>query len=121
MIDKEGITVTDLRSIHPFPQQYRDTCIFVSQIKKHYCPFMVSNRKCDRMCAVTCAENIRSLVSDFKGDVDRPVGLLIWRIRNLRAKLSEQWSAERKEPIGRNMLGEVVSRNPFEALRISGD
>jgi hypothetical protein len=119
MLDREGITVADLTAITPTNR--RVACSFVSQIRKYWCPFMVSNRKCDRMCAVTCAENIRSLVSDFKGDVDRPVGLLIWRIRNLRAKLSEQWSAEQKEPIRRNKLGEVVSRNPFEALRISGD
>jgi len=119
LIDHAGITVSELQEIHLVNRRLAST--YVNKLRKYWCPFMASNRKCDRMCAVTCAENVRLIVSDFKGDVRNPIGIVVWRIRNQKAKLAEQWSAEQKEPIRRNKLGEVISRNPFEALRISGD
>ena len=114
MIESDGITVAELQSIHPFG--YRTACKYVSKLQQYWCPFMVSNRKCDRMCTVTCAEYVQSVVYNFKGE-QAPIGIVVWRIRNLKAKLVEQWSAQEKEPIKRNKLGEVVNRNPFEQLR----
>jgi hypothetical protein len=118
MIDIEGITVSELQDICPINRRLAST--YVNRLRKYWCPFIVSNGKCNRMCTVTCGEEIRVIVSGIHADAAQPVAVLVWRIRNRKAQIAEQQSAQEKEPIRRNKLGEVVSKNPFEQLRVIG-
>ena len=119
MIDHAGITVSELQEIYSINRRLAST--YVNRLRKYWCPFIVSKGKCDRMCAVTCAENIQLIVSGVHSDADQPIAVLVWRIRNRKAELAEQLSAQEKEKIRTNKLGEVVNRNPFEQLRVAGD
>jgi hypothetical protein len=124
MIDSDSITIADLQSIHQGGRIGRRLAsTYVNRLRKFWCPFVQSRRKCDRMCSANsmCADNIRQIVSEMHGDIKDPAAILVYRIRNHRARVSEELSAQEKEPIRRNLLGEVENKNPFELLRATWD
>ena len=109
------ITMVELSKLSDVGQRLGSSC--VSTLRKYWCPFVLSKGRCDRMCAENhlCAENVRFFMNDIE-KAETPTALLIWRIRNGKAKINEQISAEEKEPIKVNQLGEVVTGDVFARI-----
>lgn len=95
----------------------RETSFYVEKLRAHWCPFVKSKGLCDRKCSTNdfCAGNVLEMVSNIR-DARSTMAVLTWRIRNQKARISEQMAAEEHEPIERNTYGEIVTGNVFSKL-----
>jgi len=112
------ITMVELSKLSDVGQRMNSSC--ASILRKYWCPFVLSKGRCDRMCADNplCAQNVRFFMNDIE-KAETPAALLIWRIRNGKAKINEQISAAEKEPVKVNQLGEVVTGDVFARIEAS--
>ena len=119
-MEPTGITMVELSNI--FQTDQRTCSNYTSLLRKYWCPFVLSNGKCDRMCLANklCAIHIREIVSTDLSAARNREAVLTYRIRNEKARVLEQWSKEAKEPIVLTGLGEVRTENIFSQM-MTGD
>lgn len=103
----------ELAAIHPGSRQQLsyDTGL----IRKHWCPFIASLGRCNRMCSENpiCSNNLTTVYEGIHSTARSREAVFIWRIRDIRSKLRDQ-SEIPSLPV--NRWGEVRTGGALEAL-----
>ena len=84
----------------------------VSKLRKEWCPFAQKVGRCDFMCSANpfCVEHITEILA-IKGEPRDEYAVLMYRIRNERAKISET----REQPtLDVNRFGEI--KNDWQTI-----
>jgi hypothetical protein len=114
-LDKPEITMVELSKI--FMTDRRTVSLYTNKLRKYWCPFVQSNGKCDHKCSTGfCASHVLEIVSKIFDTARSKEAVLLFRIRNEKARVAEELSRQEKEPIQLTILGEVRTENIFNQM-----
>ncbi len=119
-MDIPGITMVELSTL--VTTDRRTLSLYLSKLRKYWCPFVVSLGKCSQACSTDpfCAPHVLEILSGDFTTARSLDAVILYRIRNEKARVSEELSRQEKEPIQRTILGEIRTENIFSQM-MSGD